>query len=131
MDVWHWTSLIVLLCYTSLSTIPAAYYQAAAIDGSSRWNVFRYVELPKMRGVLMMALLLRFIDSFMIYIEPYILNSGGPRRTTMFLAIDLGEDILALDYSPAAARAIIYFCLIITVCWAFKTAIDIQESKNK
>ena len=131
MDIWHWTSLVVLLCYSSLATIPAAYYQAAAIDGASRWNVFRYIELPKMRGVLMMALLLRFIDSFMIYIEPYRLNSGGPRRSTMFLAIELGEDILSLDYSPAAARAIIYFVLILTVSWAFKTALDIHESKNK
>jgi glycerol transport system permease protein len=77
MDIWHWTSLVILLCYTSLSTIPDAYYQAAAIDGASRWNVFRYVELPRMKGVLMMALLLRFIDSFMVYIEPYRLNSGG------------------------------------------------------
>ena len=62
MDVWHWTSLVVLLCYSSLTTIPPAYYRAAAVDGASRWNVFRYIELPKMRGVLMMAVLLRFID---------------------------------------------------------------------
>src|SRR5690606_12191043 len=40
MDVWHWTSLVVLLCYAGLVSIPDAYYQAAKIDGASRWSVF-------------------------------------------------------------------------------------------
>ncbi len=71
MDVWHWTSLVVLLCYAGLVSIPEAYYQAAKIDGASRWAVFRYIQLPKMRGVLVIAILLRFMDSFMIYTEPF------------------------------------------------------------
>ena len=49
MDVWHWTSLVVLLCYAGLQSIPDAYYQAAKIDQASRWNTFRYIELPKMK----------------------------------------------------------------------------------
>ena len=130
IDVWHWTSLVVLLCYSSLTNIPAAYYQTAAIDGASRWNVFRYIELPKMKGVLIMAMLLRFMDSFMIYTEAYMLSSGGPRRTTMFLAIELGEDILSFNYSPAAARSIIYFILIVAISWVFKTALDFHKSDS-
>ena len=49
MDVWHWTSLVVLLCYAGLVSIPEAYFQAAKIDGASRWAVFRYIQLPKMK----------------------------------------------------------------------------------
>jgi hypothetical protein len=49
MDVWHWTSLVVLLAYAGLVSIPEAYYQAAKIDGASRWAVFRYIQLPKMK----------------------------------------------------------------------------------
>ena len=67
MDVWHWTPLVALLCYAGLRSIPDAYYQAARIDGASKLAVFRYIQLPKMRGVLMIAVLLRFMDSFMIY----------------------------------------------------------------
>ncbi|WP_353144551.1 sugar ABC transporter permease, partial [Paracoccus sp. (in: a-proteobacteria)] len=73
MDVWHWTSLVALLCYAGLQSIPQAYYQAARIDQASRWAVFRYIELPKMKGVLLIAVLLRFMDSFMIYTEPFVL----------------------------------------------------------
>jgi glycerol transport system permease protein len=128
MDIWHWTSLVVLLCYSCLATIPAAFYHAAAVDGASRWNVFRYVELPKMRGVLIMAILLRFMDSFMVYIEPFQLNAGGPRNSTMFLAIELGIDITAWNLGPAAARSVIYFIIILIVSWTFKTALAIHES---
>ena len=89
MDVWHWTSLVVLLSYAGLQAIPDAYYQAAKIDGASRWAVFRYIQLPKMRRVLIIAVLLRFMDSFMIYTEPFVLTGGGPGNATTFLSIDL------------------------------------------
>jgi len=131
MDVWHWTSLVVLLCYSSLTTIPTALYRAAAIDRASRWNVFRYIELPKMSGVLMMAILLRFMDSFMVFIEPFRLNAGGPRNSTMFLAMELSIDVTACDYGPAAARSVIYFIIILIASWMFKTAFAIYESENK
>ena len=52
MDVWHWTSLIALLCYSGLRAIPDAYYQAANIDRASRWSVFRFIQLPKLKSVL-------------------------------------------------------------------------------
>jgi glycerol transport system permease protein len=78
MDVWHWTSLVALLCYAGLKSIPDAYYQAARIDGASRWAVFRTIQLPKMNRVLLIAVLLRFMDSFMIYTEPFVVTGGGP-----------------------------------------------------
>ena len=58
MDVWHWTSLVALLCYAGLRSIPDAFYQAARIDGASRWAVFRNIQLPKMHRVLLIAVLL-------------------------------------------------------------------------
>lgn len=124
IDIWHWTSLVTILCYSALSTIPNPYYQAAAIDGASRFQVFRFVELPKMGNVLMMALLLRFMDSFLIYIEPFQFNAGGPNNATMFLAIELGEEIAAFNYGPSAARSVIYFIFILTVAWAFNMVLN-------
>ena len=89
MDVWHWTSLVVLLSYAGLRSIQPAYYQAAEIDGATRWAVFRHIELPKMKKVLTIAILLRFMDSFMIYTEPFVLTGGGPGNATAFLSSDL------------------------------------------
>ncbi|MBP1804375.1 carbohydrate ABC transporter permease [Rubellimicrobium aerolatum] len=122
MDVWHWTSLIALLAYAGLRSIPQAYYQAAEIDQASRWAVFRFIELPKMRGVLVIAILLRFMDSFMIYTEPFVVTGGGPGNATTFLSIDLVKMALGqFDLGPAAAFSIMYFLVILLVSWAFYT----------
>ncbi|EAU42709.1 ABC sugar (glycerol) transporter, inner membrane subunit [Fulvimarina pelagi HTCC2506] len=120
MDVWHWTSLVALLAYAGLQSIPDAYYQAAKIDQASRWAVFRYIELPKMSGVLMIAILLRFMDSFMIYTEPFVVTGGGPGNATTFLSIDLVKMALGqFDLGPAAAFSIMYFLVILTISYVF------------
>ncbi len=132
MDVWHWTSLVVLLCYAGLQSIPGAYYQAAKIDQASKWSIFRYIQLPKMMGVLLIASLLRFMDSFMIYTEPMIVTGGGPGNATTFLSIDLVKMAIGqFDLGPAAAFSLIYFLVILLASWAFftiMTNIDKQEA---
>lgn len=119
MDTWHWVGLVAILSFAGLSGIAPGFYQAAAIDQASRWQVFRYIELPKIAGVLTMALLLRFMDSFMIYTEAFGINAGGPKNATAFLSLDLGEQIASFDYGPAAARSIIYFAIILCVVFVF------------
>jgi len=128
MDVWHWTSLVVLLSYAGLASIPDAYYQAARIDGAGRWAVFRHIELPKMNRVLTIAILLRFMDSFMIYTEPFVLTGGGPGNSTTFLSIDLVKKALGeFDLGPAAAMSLIYFLITLAVSWLFYTIMTRQE----
>jgi glycerol transport system permease protein len=128
MDVWHWTSLVVLLAYAGLNAIPDAYYQAARIDGASSWAIFRYIQLPKMRRVLTIAVLLRFMDSFNIYTEPFALTGGGPGSTTTLLSIDLVKIALGqFDLGPAAAMSIIYFLIILLFSWIFYTVMTKGE----
>lgn len=130
MDVWHWTSLVVLLAYAGLSAIPEAYYQAAKIDGASRWAVFVWIQLPKMKRVLTIAILLRFMDSFMIYTEPFVLTGGGPGNSTTFLSIDLVKIALGqFDLGPAAAMSLIYFFIVLLICWVFYTLMMKNEQQ--
>lgn len=122
MDVWHWTSLVVLLCYAGLVSIPDAYYQAAKIDGASRWAVFRFIQLPKMGRVLLIAVLLRFMDSFMIYTEPFVVTGGGPGNSTTFLSIDLVKLAIGqFNLGEAAAMSLVYFLIILALSWVFYT----------
>ncbi len=133
MDVWHWTSLVVLLCYAGLCSIPDAYYQAAKIDGASRLAVFRYIQLPKMQRVLLIAILLRFMDSFMIYTEPFVITGGGPGNSTTFMSIDLVKMAVGqFDLGPAAAMSLVYFLVILLLCWVFYTVMSNvgEESSN-
>ncbi|MFO7995353.1 MAG: sugar ABC transporter permease [Marinobacter sp.] len=132
MDVWHWTPLIALLSYSGLRAIPEAYYQAARIDRASRWAVFRYIQLPKLSNVLVIGVLLRFMDSFMIYAEPFVLTGGGPGSSTTFLSQALTTMAVGqFDLGPAAAFSIIYFLIILAVSWVFYTAImNAQKDKS-
>jgi glycerol transport system permease protein len=130
MDVWHWTSLVVLLAYAGLSSIPEAYYQAARIDGASPWAVFRYIQLPKLKHVLTIAVLLRFMDSFNIYTEPFVLTGGGPGNSTTLLSLDLVKIALGqFDLGPAAAMSLIYFLIILLFSWIFYTVMTRGEAK--
>jgi glycerol transport system permease protein len=125
MEVWHWTPLVALLAYAGLKSIPDAYYQAARIDGASAWAVFRYIQLPKMRGVLTIAILLRFMDSFLIYAEPFVLTGGGPGNSTTFLSIYLVKLAVGqFDLGPAAALSIIYFLIVLLFSWLFYQALQ-------
>jgi glycerol transport system permease protein len=124
MDVWHWTSLVALLAFAGLSAIPNPFYQAAELDGASKWQVFRFVELPRLRGVLVIAILLRLMDSFMIYTEPFVLTGGGPGNTTTFLSQYLTTMAVGqFDLGPAAAFSVIYFLFILLFCWLFYTSV--------
>ena len=132
MDIWHWTSLVVLLCYSGLVSIPEVYYQAARIDGASRWAVFRFIQLPKIKRVLLIAVLLRFMDSFMIYTEPFVVTGGGPGNITTFLSIDLVQMAVGqFDLGPAAAMSLIYFLIILLVCWVFYTVMTSYDNDEQ
>ncbi|WP_280549509.1 MULTISPECIES: sugar ABC transporter permease [unclassified Halomonas] len=132
MDVWHWTPLIALLCYSGLRSIPDAYYQAARIDRASKWAVFRYIQLPKLTNVLVIGVLLRFMHSFMIYAEPFVLTGGGPGSSTTFLSQSLTTMAIGQqDLGPSAAFSLIYFLIILLVTWVFYTAImNMQKDDN-
>lgn len=131
MDVWHWTPLVALLCYSGLRAIPEAFYQAAEIDRASKWAVFRYIQLPRLKNVLIIAVLLRFMDSFMIYTEPFVLTGGGPGSSTTFLSQTLTTMAVGqFDLGRAAAFSLIYFLIVLLISWLFFTAITAADKEK-
>ncbi|MEC7816180.1 MAG: sugar ABC transporter permease [Pseudomonadota bacterium] len=131
MDVWHWTPLVALLCYSGLRAIPEAFYQAAEIDRASKWAVFRYIQLPRLKSVLIIAFLLRFMDSFMIYTEPFVLTGGGPGSSTTFLSQTLTTMAIGqFDLGRSAAFSLIYFLIVLLISWLFFTAITHADKEK-
>lgn len=120
MDTWHWTSLVVLLCVAGLRAIPQDYYRAAQVDGATGWDIFRLIQLPKLKGVLMIAVVLRFMDSFIIYTETYSMTRGGPGESTVFLSLQLVQtSLVEFDLGEGGAMAVIYFLIVLAVSWVF------------
>lgn len=126
LDVWHWTPLVALLCYAGLQAIPPAWYQAAAIDGASTWNTFRYVTLPKLKPVLIIGVLLRFMDSFKIYSEPLLLTGGGPGNATTFLNLFVARKAESGELGYAGAASVLYLYIVIVLSFIFFQAMAQQ-----
>jgi len=85
--------------------------------------VFRHIQLPKLKSVLLIAVMLRFMDSFMFYTEPFVLTGGGPGNATTFLSQTLTRMAVGqFDLGPAAAFSLVYFLIILLVSWLFYTA---------
>jgi len=119
LDVWHWTPLVALLSFAGLRSIPDAYYRAAEIDGASRWKTFRYVILPKLRPVLVLGFLLRFMDSFKIYAEPLLLTGGGPGNSTTFMSLFVARKAQSYELGYAGAASMIYLFIVIVFSYIF------------
>lgn len=119
VDIWHWTPFLVLLTYAGLQAIPRAYYQAAQVDGASAWATFRHVTLPKLRPVLTLGVLIRFMDSFKIYSEPLLLTGGGPGNATTFLSLFVARKAESYELGYAGAASMIYLYVVIVCSYLF------------
>ena len=118
MDVWHWTSLVVLFAYAGLKAIPEEYYRAASVDAASGWAVFRYVQWPRLKLMLSIAAILRFMDTFMIYAEPLAVTHGGPKTATSFVASAFFQS-KKTQFELGFGAAISVTCFVIVAVFAF------------
>lgn len=85
-DVWKVTPLVILLTLAALQTIPRHLYEAAVVDGASRWYSFWHITLPLLRPTLAIVLVIRSMDAFKVFDIIYIMTSGGPSDGTKVIA---------------------------------------------
>jgi len=81
-DLWQWTPFMFLILLAGLQAIPQEPYEAALVDGSSRWQTFRHVTLPLLKPAILIALLLRTMDLLRVFDHIFILTEGGPGFAT-------------------------------------------------
>ena len=85
-DAWITTPFMMLIIYAGLKMIPEERYEAARIDGASSWQMFRYITLPSLKSVLLVALMIRSIDAFTkLFDVVYVITGGGPAYATEVL----------------------------------------------
>lgn len=112
IDVWQWTPFVALALFAGLQALPIAPFRAAAVDGASRWHVFRYVTLPMLYPLLAVLLLLRVIDTFKIFDTVFILTGGGPEDSTETISLFLYKKAFDFfDVGQAAAAAVVIFAM--------------------
>jgi ABC-type sugar transport system permease subunit len=106
-DAWRNTPFIAIVLLAGLQVIPGDIYEAAKIDGANAWNTFRRLTLPLLKPALMVALLFRTIQSFMIFDVVYIVTGGGPGTSTFVLAyLDWKAYFTLFDYGYGGAISV-------------------------
>ena len=115
-DVWLWTPWFTLLLLAGLQSLPREPFEAAAIDGTTPWRVFRHLTLPMLRPVIVVCVVIRSIDAFRTFDIVWTLTGGGPARSTeLFSLYAYVHAFLNLDFGRGSAAAIIGAVIILVV----------------
>ncbi len=111
-DVWQWTALPLLIVYSGRVSLPPAIYEAARVDGASRFTVLRRLTLPMLKEIIAIAFILRFMDAYKFVDKVYVMTSGGPAQSSelpVFIAFQKG--IREFQIGEAAAYAWLIFAV--------------------
>jgi multiple sugar transport system permease protein len=115
-DIWLWTPWFMLLLLAGLQSLPREPFEAAAIDGTTPWRVFRYLTLPMLSPVIAVCVVIRAIDAFRTFDIVWTLTGGGPARSTeLFSLYAYVHAFLNLDFGKGSAAAIIGAVIILVV----------------
>jgi ABC-type sugar transport system permease subunit len=124
-DVWLWTPWFTLLLLAGLQSLPKEPFEAAAIDGATRWRVFRHLTLPMLRPVIVVCVVIRSIDAFRTFDIVWTLTGGGPARSTeMFSLYAYVEAFQNLNFGKGSAAAIVGALIILVVGMALYRIMD-------
>jgi multiple sugar transport system permease protein len=114
-DIWEWTPFMVLILLAALQTLPQEPFEAAAIDGASAWQAFLHITLPLLRPTIVVAVLIRAIDSFKTFDLVYVLTNGGPGTSTetlSFYTYKWGFKFFQMGYASALSFVMLIMVII-------------------
>ncbi len=119
-DVWKTTPFMALLILAGLQSIPPQLYEAARVDGASRWKQFWSITLPLVRPSLMVALLFRTIDTIKAFDIAYVLTNGGPASSTELLTLyNFKVMIQQMNFGKGSAISILIFAFTMLIAFIF------------
>ncbi|WP_370551107.1 carbohydrate ABC transporter permease [Halobacillus sp. GSS1] len=112
-DVWKTTPYMALLLLAGLQTIPSSLYEAASIDGASKWKQFTTITLPLIKSAILVALLFRTLDAFRVFDLIYVLTGGGPANSTEVISM-LAYKVMftQTNFGEGSALAVIVFICV-------------------
>ncbi|WMJ17472.1 sugar ABC transporter permease [Geobacillus proteiniphilus] len=115
-DVWKTTPYMALLLLAGLQTIPSSLYEAASIDGATKWQQFTKITLPLLKSNILVALLFRTLDAFRVFDLIYVLTGGGPANSTETISILAYKVMFSqTNFGAGSALAVIVFLCVAVI----------------
>jgi len=113
-QIWQWIPFFTLILTAGLLALPQEPYEAALIDGASRWQIFRFLTLPLLRPLILLILLIKIMESFKVFDIVYVMTYGGPARSTQVLSFFIYLTGISYRYLGYAS-SLSYIMLIVVV----------------
>jgi len=116
VDVWQWTPFMALIIYAGIRSLPTEPFESAVIDGAGPFQLFRYITVPMLKPLILIAVILRSIDSLRLFDIPFVLTRGGPGIETEFMSMRvfrLGFNLTSFIGRAAAMAVVLMICTTI------------------
>lgn len=116
ISIWRYYGMNFIMFFGGLQTIPTELYEAAAIDGATKWQEIKYISIPSIKNVLFINILLSISGSIQVYEIPYIMMNGSNGTVTPVIQIQqsaFSDDRLGF---AAALSIIVFIVVVIAVC---------------
>jgi len=128
-EIWQWTPFMFLVFLSGLAVLDQEVFEAADIDGASGWDKLRYLTVPLMRPIIIVALLIRGLDALKFFDVIFTLSGGGPGNSTetlSFYIYQVGYQFFRLGYGAAASFVLlIVLAVVLTyLLRMFKAALE-------
>ena len=117
VDIWQWTPFVTMIFLAAIIGMPREPFEAAVVDGASRWQIFRRVILPMLQPIIGVVLLLRLTDAFKVFDQVFIMTGGGPGAATELLTIFAYKVNFAywnLGYGSAVVALLFFISFVMT-----------------
>lgn len=114
IDIWQWTPFVILLFMAGISSLPVEPYDAARVDGATRWEMTRYITLPLLRYVILLVILIRVMTAFKFIDTIFVLTHGGPASVTEVLGFYIYR-VGFMHFNMGYASALCYVMLIVVM----------------
>ena len=113
VETWQWTPLVMLIVLGGITSLPIDPYEAAAIDGASGWQMFRYITLPLVRPFIIVAAVMRIIDALKAFDTIFVITNGGPGTSSETINMLLYQTAFGYyNLGYASAMVVVFFVLI-------------------
>jgi multiple sugar transport system permease protein len=118
-DIWQWTPLMFLILLSGLVSLPEDQMNAARILGAKFWHQFRYLILPMMWPIILIAVIIRAIETFKIFDSAWLLTKGGPGDATTTISVYLYRETISdttrWGYGSAVAIVVLILVSLIAI----------------
>ena len=116
-DVWQWTPFFTLILLGGLLSLPQEVIESAKVDGASGFHLLCYIKVPMMKPLILVALLIRLIDSFKTFDSIFIMTNGGPGSATEVLSLYIyrtGLPFMNISYASAMSYLFLIVLIVAT-----------------